>query len=155
MVFKKMKKEHIGEFMQCLYDCEINLRIEWSWDAGVEWQFGDKYNGFKEFSNFGKQVAFGLDPCCIETQFGLIVVEFFQHYKPITSEGKFNKVFTFLYENEYISKIHFYKGHMIPVEDINGNVSFEVFERRHENEPSAEGTFSTYDEAFAKVDALI
>jgi hypothetical protein len=36
----------IGEILQRLYSSEINLRIEWVWDGGVQWRLGDEFNGW-------------------------------------------------------------------------------------------------------------
>ena len=32
--------------LQRIYDCEINLRIDWVWDGGIEIRLGDRINGF-------------------------------------------------------------------------------------------------------------
>jgi hypothetical protein len=32
--------------LQNIYDSEINIRIGWLWDGGVEVQLGDEMNGF-------------------------------------------------------------------------------------------------------------
>jgi ribosomal protein L37AE/L43A len=33
--------------LQRIYDSEINIRIGWMWDAGIEVRLGDEMNGFK------------------------------------------------------------------------------------------------------------
>jgi hypothetical protein len=41
----------MNEILQCLYDSEINARIEWVWDGDVEWRLGDEHNGWKVDGN--------------------------------------------------------------------------------------------------------
>lgn len=40
--------EMILDKLQKLYDSEINCKIEWFWDTGVEWYLGDEMNGWKK-----------------------------------------------------------------------------------------------------------
>jgi hypothetical protein len=35
-----------ADVLQRLYDSEINARIEWVWDGGVQWRLGDASNGY-------------------------------------------------------------------------------------------------------------
>jgi hypothetical protein len=50
--------EHVDhEILQRLYNSEINARIEWVWDGGVEWSLGDEYRGWKAT---GREAAIAL-----------------------------------------------------------------------------------------------
>ena len=39
-----MKRE-VGDILQHIYDSEINIRIDWQWDAGVDWSITSGYDG--------------------------------------------------------------------------------------------------------------
>jgi hypothetical protein len=36
-----------GDTLQHLYDSEINARIDWVWDGGVQWRLGDDHNAWR------------------------------------------------------------------------------------------------------------
>jgi len=38
--------------LQAIYDAEINIKIEWFWDAGVDAAIGDDTNGIKDYRSF-------------------------------------------------------------------------------------------------------
>ena len=38
--------------LQQIYDAEINIKLEWFWDAGVTATIGDKINGYSEAHMF-------------------------------------------------------------------------------------------------------
>jgi len=46
-------KENTGEILQRLYDSEINVRIGWLWDGGVEYSIGSTSNDIWD-SDFNK-----------------------------------------------------------------------------------------------------
>ncbi len=35
------------ERLQALYDSEINCKLAWFWDGGINWYLGDELNGYK------------------------------------------------------------------------------------------------------------
>jgi hypothetical protein len=45
----------VNDILQRLYSSEINVRLGWVWDGGVEWQL-DEHNGYKA-SGQGPTVA--------------------------------------------------------------------------------------------------
>jgi hypothetical protein len=46
--------------LQKIYDSEINLRISWLWDGGIEVRLGDEVNGFVAEETFAH--AAGIAP---------------------------------------------------------------------------------------------
>jgi hypothetical protein len=46
--------------LQKIYDSEINLRISWLWDGGIEVRLGDEINGFLAEETFAH--AAGIAP---------------------------------------------------------------------------------------------
>ena len=47
--------------LQKIYDSEINVRITWLWDGGIDVQLGDQVSGFLAQENVGS-VKVSLDP---------------------------------------------------------------------------------------------
>jgi hypothetical protein len=43
---KGVGNDHFGIELQRIYDSEINVRISWTWDSGIEVRLGDEMNGF-------------------------------------------------------------------------------------------------------------
>lgn len=49
---KRRPPDGMGEMLQDIYDHEINIRLEWFWDAGIVAAIGDEANGWKDSATF-------------------------------------------------------------------------------------------------------
>ncbi len=45
-------KPDLSEELQKIYDSEINVRISWLWDGGIDVRLGDELNGYEAEENF-------------------------------------------------------------------------------------------------------
>ena len=65
------------DILQDLYRSEINAKIEWFWDGGVDVVFGDEMNGWKDSycaADFAEAINWMRDRACVlypESDFAL------------------------------------------------------------------------------------
>lgn len=156
MIFKELEIGLFGELLQALYECEVNFRIDWFWDGGFEWTFGDEKNGYLGMSQFTKRLTQelrvnGKIDTNLEYQGGLIITEFIQQFTPFGQDGEFTAMTKFLWENDFMNEIHYDNGFVKCDASMNGVWVFDVYETHDSREATKEGSYKTYSEALERI----
>ncbi len=96
--FKLLPINLFGELLQCLYDSEVNMSIEWTWDGGFDWGFGLE----KSASTIALEKR--IENTNLEEVGGLIINEYLSKFDGLDSEGKPNKMHCFLGKKGFLKK---------------------------------------------------
>ena len=150
--FKLLPTNLFGELLQCLYDSEVNFRIDWAWDGGFGWKFA----GLQK-SESTNALAKKIDNTNLEEVGGLILHEYTTKFNGLDSEGKPNQMYHFLGRNGFLDmKYKWFQGGGFLIRYRYEDRDFELLEvPTYGGEAQSIGFFTTHIAAKEYADILV